>query len=258
MRFSLLCIAVLLAASCGSTQPPPCGPSNCATCCTGDGQCVLAVSAAACGASGLQCVECPAEQQCISGFCTVVQAPEDAGQPDAGNADAGSSQKKRVFVTSASYDGNLLAAGGGASGLDGADRLCQSAAAGALLGGIWRAFVSDSSTDAIDRISDVGPWYLAGTDGGTKIFNNRANLASTPLSAINRDENGGTVNSFSNVEVWTGTNAGGRAASAHCNGWTSALGSQSGMAGDFDTLGAWTQSSSVDCDFTLRLYCIEQ
>src|SRR3989344_6490978 len=49
---------------------------------------------------------------------------------------------KRAFVTSATYHGNL-------GGLAGGDAECQSLANAASLGGIWKAWLSDSSTNAI-------------------------------------------------------------------------------------------------------------
>src|SRR5947207_2454473 len=52
--------------------------------------------------------------------------------------------KKRVFVTSGTWTGDLKTHGGGTDGLDGANKLCQGAATAAALGGTWVAWLSDS------------------------------------------------------------------------------------------------------------------
>src|SRR5688500_4322657 len=93
--------------------------------------------------------------------------------------DGGSADAKRIFVTSLGYTGDRTTAGGAATGWQGADALCDLAAAGAALGGAWVAWASDSGTNAIDRIMDVGPWYFV--DGATLVFNNKANLATSPV-----------------------------------------------------------------------------
>lgn len=64
--FALLLAGVLL----GCSAPPrPCGPTSCAGCCTGAGECVLAPSAVSCGGSGSSCRTCEAGQTCVSGLC---------------------------------------------------------------------------------------------------------------------------------------------------------------------------------------------
>ncbi len=63
---------------------------------------------------------------------------EGSAQPDAApqttassRADAASAPHKRLFVTSARFDGNLQQAGNAPDGVSGADKLCQAAATGA-------------------------------------------------------------------------------------------------------------------------------
>src|SRR5690606_40551827 len=56
-----------------------------------------------------------------------------------------------VFITSNFYDGDLKTAGAGTTGLDGADKLCQLHADAASLAGTYRAWLSASTVDAIDR-----------------------------------------------------------------------------------------------------------
>jgi len=163
---------------------------------------------------------------------------------------------KRVFVTSTGYSGNLMAAGGGSSGLDGGDRLCGLAAAAAGLGGTWRAWLSTSTTDAIDRISDVGPWFLV--DRCTKIFDNKASIAvSGPRVGIDRSEFGALVVR----NAWTGTKSTGRKDFFACKDWTN----DQPIAGYEGTVGLpgqsgtfWTESSSNPCRILNSLYCFEQ
>src|SRR5688500_10181736 len=58
--------------------------------------------------------------------------------------------------------------------LDRADQRCQLYAENNDLGGSWRAWLSTSQVDAIDRIDDVGPWYRI--DGETLLFPSKADL----------------------------------------------------------------------------------
>ncbi len=64
---------------------------------------------------------------------------------------------KRIFVTSTLYSGNL-------GGLSGADAKCLTAAQSVNLPGTWKAWLSSSTINAIDRIAEVGPWYFVGVD----------------------------------------------------------------------------------------------
>src|SRR4051794_18448419 len=96
--------------------------------------------------------------------------------PDGGNG----APQKHIFVTSMTYGSNL-------GGLTGADAKCRTLATAASLGGTWKAWLSTTSTNAIDRIVDVGPWYLM---NGVKTFNNKAALRGTPLVPISLDEYG--------------------------------------------------------------------
>src|SRR5687768_15633144 len=66
---------------------------------------------------------------------------------------------KRVFVSSLRYPANLKAAGGQATGIASGDALCQQLADAASLGGVYRAWLSDSTEDAIDHVQGTGPWY---------------------------------------------------------------------------------------------------
>jgi hypothetical protein len=184
-----------------------------------------------------------------------------------GAAPPGPGSVKRIFSTRSAYSGDLKTAGASAtSGLDGADKLCALAATAAGLGGAWKAWLSDSTTDAIDRIADVGPWYLV--DGTTKVFNNKANLATSPLTnGIQMDENGKTGDWAPNPGTWTGTGLGGRkkadprdTAKTWCSDWSSAPGGCLAIFGNLTAADqTWTDwATGVGNIPAGHLYCIEQ
>lgn len=176
-----------------------------------------------------------------------------ANSPDTGAVIANA---KRVFITSATYSGDLATEGGGTSGLDGADKLCAQAAATTMLGGTWKAWLSTGAVDAIDRISDVGAWYLI--DRKTMVFAIKASLThTTPLSPIAMDETGAS-NKYR--DVWTGTTSAGRVnAGFDCSSWTrgTALGPEGEIGAPYiDQM--WTEGPTHDCSMAASLYCFEQ
>jgi len=174
----------------------------------------------------------------------------DAGRPAAG--------QKRVFVSNASYPADLRSAGGGSDGLAAGDKLCNTAAQAATLGGTWKAWLSGTSlagtTDAADRIAEAGPWYRL---DGQKAFNNKANLMTAPLVPLNVDENRRQI--ILPAEVWTGTRVGGRASALDCNGWGGGAFNGNATTGSTDGVDQrWTDATLTRCAEKARLYCLEQ
>jgi hypothetical protein len=129
---------------------------------------------------------------------------------------------------------------GEADGLTGADKICASIAATALpcaAGKVWRAFLSTSAVDAIDRIGQ-GPWY---DQNGDRVWNNLGEMTADrpPSSYAYRDdlpnEDGipnhdydldGDTNDDDNHDVLTGSGTDGRKSAddtlaKRCNDWTS-------------------------------------
>lgn len=165
---------------------------------------------------------------------------------------------KRIFATRSSYTGAL-------GGLAGADAKCQTAATAANLGGKWKAWLSDSKTNAIDRVTDVGPWALL---DGRKVFNNKINMTTVPITPINRDEFGAPFDREDRPFVWTGTKFGGSRSSLTCSDWMSSSGGCGGGAvaancgdrGGASAGNSWTESDNpADCSsLENRLICIEQ
>lgn len=228
--------------------------------------CIALMAVAGCSKSvDLAGKSCP----CVSGYVCDTKtntcvpdldaATDDATVPDADSGgpdvpgDAGAN-RKRVFVTSATYNGNL-------GGIAGANAKCEQAAADANLEGEWIAWISTAADLVVDRIVDVGPWYLV--DQVTLVADNKAQL--TALSgdpelnhAINMTESGNTLLSG---PVWTGTKAAGTAGNnTGCSAWSSSSGLPTvGLTGELDKADRfWTENLNSGCDFQLHLYCFEQ
>jgi hypothetical protein len=158
---------------------------------------------------------------------------------------AGTCSAKRVFVTSTSHQGNF-------GGLAAADAECNARAAAANLGGTWTAWLSDGSTNAIDRIVDQAYWKL----DGFKVFDDKAQITSTsrPTWGIDRNE--------FNVEVmaeqaWTGTNNAGASIVSNCMGWTTNASNQTGWAGWPATPSSWSAYGQYPCNLAHRFVCFE-
>lgn len=153
-------------------------------------------------------------------------------------------------MTKDTFTGDLKTAGGGTDGLNGADKLCNSKATAAGLGGTWVAWLSDSTHDAIDRISDVGPWYRL---DDIKVFNSKAAIPSGPAVPIDVNEKGLITNFF----PWTGTKANGTKSTTFCTDWTVNTGNgECGSSGQSDA--TWTEANALSCGIGYNLYCFEQ
>jgi len=166
----------------------------------------------------------------------------------------------RLFMTSQAYDGDLTAPTRAPNGLAGADAICQLHASTAGLGGTWRAWLSDSATDAIDRINDSGPWYLV--DRCTQRFASKQAITFTgPTGELNVDENGVAVHPAESG-IWSGTDRFGHFNRFPvCDDWTDNTGRFEGGTGspyfDWDTE-AWTDFVTEPCGLSNRLLCLEQ
>ena len=157
--------------------------------------------------------------------------------------------EKIVFVTSQEFDGNL-------GGLAGADAKCNAAAAD--LPGTYTAWLSDSSTDAIDRVTQVAAPYIRTDDVIiADDFADLTNCAPTCLTEpIDKDENGDPHNL---LLVWTGTLTNGLRSGLYCQDWTSNSADDNGNFGNIGPINeVWTMNSSFFCGFPFgRLYCFQ-
>ncbi len=184
-------------------------------------------------------------------------------QCDDGNVTSGDgctatckSELKRVFVSSALYNGNL-------GGLVGADVKCQTLAAAAGLPGTYFAWLSTSMATPASRFSKVMLPYVTVT--GTKIADNWTDLTDGTLDApLDVTESGGAPPPGTVIcgepSVWSNTWADGTMYSADnsCSDWTSLAGGS--------LWGQWTAVSSMwsdwcqggKCSWVAPIYCFEQ
>ncbi len=173
-------------------------------------------------------------------------ADVDAAKSNA--SDAGSKGAKRVFVTSAKFEGAL-------DGVAGANMKCNEVANAAKLGGRFMAWISVDNDSALARLQGDGPWLLV--DGRTEIFPNKASIvAPGPAKPIDRDEKGDRVEA---ELVWTGTRANGQVAGellTSCGDFTIPAGTALAGTTERDDED-WTQSATPKCNTANRLYCFE-
>jgi hypothetical protein len=187
---------------------------------------------------------------------TAVSSSRPAPEPDAApdpdpdpstDAEEPTAQEPALlaFVTSLDYTADL-------GGLEGADEICRFEAEAAQLPGTYRAWISDASSDAIDRIDGDGPWH--GVDG-ERLFNNHAHLRTSPLQAIAIDPLGHPA---SHALVWTGTGTGGRwLGTDSCGGWTVEDPFGDAGTGQASTGTQWTDAGPGPCTWPARLYCLQ-
>lgn len=156
---------------------------------------------------------------------------------------------KLVFVTSWESTGDL-------GGLSGADETCQRAADAAGLGGVYRAWLSDSATSAASRLTHSAVPYLR--VDGVQVAADWADLTDGTIdSSIRIDEYGRDV---VNSEVWTGTSSSGAKNGPYCSDWTNGTGAATGTIGVASyTSSSWTWLYEQFCNRTnVKLYCFEQ
>jgi hypothetical protein len=172
-----------------------------------------------------------------------------------------------VFVTSTTYNANL-------GGLKGADTKCQTVASAAQLDGTFKAWLSDSTTNASDRLTHATVPYVR--VDGTHVAENWTDLTDGTLAAPMVITEQGQTDTTG--RAWTGTDESGGSEGEACEGtlhidWTF------GGAGSGDNiLGVMGQTTATDCHWTRdapegcgspavtysrcdtlgALYCIEQ
>ncbi|MGE4233359.1 MAG: hypothetical protein AB7F43_08525 [Bacteriovoracia bacterium] len=153
-----------------------------------------------------------------------------------------------IFSTTSTINGNM-------GGLSGADAFCQSAGDASGVGGLgltWKAILSDSTTNAKDRVTVNGP-VLNVT--GSIVAYNATELWSGTLSGNVYDDSGSNSNYF----VYTGSDRYGvKMGAAFCSDWTSTSGNtENGYAGYNDY--RWLESNNGSCNSGIgHLLCISQ
>jgi hypothetical protein len=163
-----------------------------------------------------------------------------------------------VFITSETSSGNI-------GGLASADSWCQKLAESAGLAGTYKAWLSDSTTDARERITNASVPYTL-VDGITVVANDFSDLTDGEIAhEIDQQENGVAI---SRSTVWTGTSFDGLVvsvpicASCACRDWRwGEPGDRGGAGAVFDgvnTDARWTQAETRTCETPARIYCFEQ
>ncbi len=157
--------------------------------------------------------------------------------------------RKLVFVTQQ----QLVT--GDINGVSGGDAKCAAEASGTGLPGTYKAWLSDGTTSAADRLTHATVPYKR-VDGVT-IADDWADLTDGTLDApLDRDAFGSPVG---DVTVFTGTAADGSTGSLHCTNWTNSNPLPLGVTGRTTaTTSSWTQETFSSCGTQRRLYCIEQ
>jgi len=165
---------------------------------------------------------------------------------------------KKVFLTSTFGTGNLgsWAGAGGNAGLAAGDAICQAhaTAAGLANAANFKAWLSDSTVDAKDRITSNGPWVRL---DGVPVADDKADLLDGSLfTSINVDENGVYWLGFG---VWSGTTDSGVKSPLTCNAWSDATSGFTGASARATSAGAfWSDRFASTCDNTLfKLRCFE-
>lgn len=202
-------------------------------------------------------------------------ATSTTGGAPAGDGGTGSTQETEafndlvVFTTKASFAGDL-------GGIAGADEKCNTYATAAGLSGTFQAWLSDSSTDAISRVPEGGPWRVLDKKTGKQAavaFANRDAWTGYPEVPLVNTEFGKELHDFSTggtTEIpytWTGTKLGGKKLGCHCEDWTtdknftscgtSDYGGVIGSRGAGPSSEEWTNITSNPCDAKSSLLCYQ-
>lgn len=169
-----------------------------------------------------------------------------------------------AFVTSAAGNGNLASwpeADAGSGGIEAGDSICRNLAIGAGLpnASSFKAFLSDTSTNAIDRFDSDGPWVRP---DGVLVAADKADLTDDTLfTAITVDESGSYLPASDFFHVWTGTNPDGSGSAGHCSDWTVGSNLAQGRFGRSTVanslwMGGNPSNPPTDCDASFALYCL--
>jgi hypothetical protein len=119
----------------------------------------------------------------------------------------------------------------------------------------FKAWLSDSTTDAVDRFSYDGPWIRP---DGVTIADSKADLTDGALwTSISVDERG---EYWLGHAGWTGTSGVGVSTGHSCADWTSASGADLGTQASVNAYdGRWTDYNPTGCNGSyLHLYCLSE
>jgi hypothetical protein len=201
----------------------------------------------------------------LGGACSdpVSPAPSDGAlSTDGGDAEVGPvAERKRIFHFRNGTIGTIGNSTDRRPALEDADEDCTNEASQMGLGGSWKAWLSSSQIDAIDRITDVSPWYRL--DQTTLLFDTKSELTLGPrvrIDPTDASEDWDDCSRFGNClfGFWSGTDANGQHTSDNCLDWTEHLGRIATVGRADVAAGGWVASKPLDCGAYLGLLCIEQ
>ena len=196
-------------------------------------------------------------KDCPSHMVTVVPAgpPEDT--------------HKIIFITSASYNGDLVTAANGLDpaptvpftslqGLLAGDFICQNHAALGSLPWAYKAWLSDATDSATNRLDHrTVPYVLP--SGNIRVAENFVALTNTLNvdleNAIRQDEIGIDMGE---ELVWTGTDPEGVPSAAACGSWTGPVSSVGDTGRTGDVSSDWTAFTLLPCTEPAHIYCVQQ
>lgn len=169
------------------------------------------------------------------------------GAGGTGGVGGGEPAQSRVFITSTAQSADL-------GGIAGADQLCATQAAAAGLDGVFKAWLSTTSSAVADRLIHSSDPYVR--VDGTVVANDWDDLVDGSIGAlINVDASGQTRTG----DVWTGTLDDGTSYPTNdCNGFTNGSSGIALCGTSSSTTALWTQNITPACSTVLRLYCFEQ
>ncbi len=168
----------------------------------------------------------------------------DASLPETGPRGA----RAVVFLSSASMAGDTV------GGPVGADGLCQRLAEKSGYSASFVAWISDSMSNAIDRLDAGGPWFLTDPTRDAMAFPTKAAIPQGPQTPITSTEDG---SASTPTLVWTGTRDTGQVSIATCMDWKSHQPFDQGTVGSIADAGFWTNATTANCDFKLPIYCFQ-
>jgi len=208
----------------------------------------------ACDAQNGNCVSVAVADDtlCDDGNACTAASTCQAGQCESQGA---SSCGKRIFVSSVVYGGAGDTTFAGLAGPQGADAECQQMADAAELGGTFVALLSDTSTNAYERLGDA-PGGYENTAGLPVAPDKDALLGGRLWHPVGFDENVVPADPFEVVA--TGTGGGGNLAFNHCQNWSAFVSGAFAQAGFADAGNLrFIGFDSANCNETFRIYCVE-
>ncbi len=251
-------------------SPTPPGPNPCAAGCVAVEYCGDGVpngpGPEPCDMGGVQTAGCETDcrvPSCGDGTLNTLdgEACDDGNQTDGDGCSADCIPERRVFVSSAVYEGDLrknIDNPDMLTGLALADARCNALAASAGLSGTFKAWLSDMSTEPAARMDTTfSGLYRLGSDGFPIVAAGWPDLVGSLTLPIDADETGSIVKVGKNV--WTNTLPDGtRASKLHCEGWTSNDNTPTTLGTAAAKDETWTNFASGQlCSGSNRLYCIE-